>query len=78
MLYASREASHLKTFRDLRYPSITRLVGQRTYLENLLRLEVPITRLIGHGAYFENLSEIGGTHHKAGRLRAYIEKPSDI
>jgi hypothetical protein len=29
--------------------------------------------LVGHGAYLENLSEIGGTHHKAGRLRAYLE-----
>jgi hypothetical protein len=36
-------------------------------------LAVPITRLVDHGAYLENLSEIGGTHHKAGRLRAYLE-----
>ncbi len=35
--------------------------------KNLLRFEAPITRRVGQRTYLENLSEIGGTHHKAGR-----------
>jgi hypothetical protein len=57
---------------------ITRLVGQRAYLENLLKLEVPITRLAGHGAYLENFLRLEVPITRLVGQGTYLENLSEI